>query len=698
MKKTILSRLLVWLLLFALLPVSCFAETAEETSAPAEISEDTATAETEAETSSGARDGFQVDYTHLRVANPTPMTGHFFTSMWGASTSDLDVQELLHRYKLVVYDNDMGRYRMNPLVVNGTAIQDDEQGNRTYYFSICDDLTYSDGSPITSKDYAFTLLLMIDPAVREAGGIPTDESWILGEEDYVEGRNRTLRGVRIMNDYLLAVTVKADALPYFYELSRFRISPYPIQEIAPDCEVLDDGDGVYLTPRLTGDLLRRTILDSYQGYMIAPRLVTGPYTIEGFRNGVAHLLLNPLYKGNQKGETPAIPELTYSSSEREDISRGLETGELGLVNKIMKADTIQLVFDLMEKYPDRYRLTSYPRTGLTVLRFMPRSPRVQETAVRQAVFNCLDREGIVDDYTGGFGMPVKGMYGVGQWMVRLLDGPASYPIYLNEETATPAEIREYERELEEWQAMNIGNIPDYELDPEKAKLLLEENGWTLDRFGDPYESGVRYKRMENGQLVGLDMTAAVPENLRTILEENWLPYMEQAGFGLELISMNILDLAETYRRNSLTDCDMVIVGEDFTDKFRLNGGYRQYEFSEESEMPLEILDNEIDQMSQEVYYTDKLDLQGFLQKWLDTQIRIAETVPVIPLYSNVYFDFYIAELRDYQVENYLGWGNAIVAAWLGDAEAAELAEEEPEFGETETEEMEPEETDAETEE
>ena len=30
-----------------------------------------------------------VDYAHLRVANPTPLTGHFFTSMWGSSTSDI---------------------------------------------------------------------------------------------------------------------------------------------------------------------------------------------------------------------------------------------------------------------------------------------------------------------------------------------------------------------------------------------------------------------------------------------------------------------------------------------------------------------------------------------------------------------------------------------------------------------------------
>ena len=69
-------------------------------------------------------------------------------------------------------------------------------------------------------------------------------------------------------------------------------------------------------------------------------------------------------------------------------------------------------------------------------------------------------------------------------------------------------------------------------------------------------------------------------------------------------------------------------------------------------------------MSWEVYHTDKSDLQGFIRKWLDTQVKIAETVPVIPFYSNVYFDFYRSELQDYRVERYLGWGNAIVASWI----------------------------------
>ena len=609
----------------------------------------------------------------LNVANPTPLTGHFFTSMWGASTSDLDVQELLHRYKLVVYDNELGRYRMNHLVVTGAVTQDDEEGNRTYYISLYEDLDYSDGTHITAWDYAFTLLLMMDPAVAEAGGTPAREEWIQGAEEYINGTAKTLSGIHIANDYLFSVTVKKEYLPYFYELSRFRISPYPIQVIAPGYEVKDDGEGVYLSGKLTGELLQKTILDPKTGYMVAPKVNSGPYTLDSYKDGKAKFTLNTRYKGNQKGEIPSIHALTYSGEDGEDMVRKLESGDLGLLNKVAKQETILNLLNLVREQPEQYRMTTYPRMGLTVIRFMPRSIRVQETAVRQAAFYCLDREGVREDYLGNFGLTVKGMYGVGQWMVRLLDGSTGYPLPEHAEDPTEEELLEYEQALAEWESMDLAKIRDYELDVQEAIRLLEENGWTLNRDGGAYQSGVRYKRTENGELIGLEMTVAIPENLREVLEKHWAPYLEEAGIGLEMKDTGIHELAEIYRRNTVEGYDMVIVGEDFSDQFRLSGGYRQIEADAdpETDLPLEALNKEMDQMSWEVYHTEKTDLKGFVRKWLDMQIRLAEDVPVIPLYSNVYFDFYRSDLQDYRVENYLGWGNAIVAAWIGEIDEFE---------------------------
>ena len=97
----------------------------------------------------------------LSVGNPTPMRGEFFTSMWGNATSDIDVRDLLHGYNLTLWNGHFGAFRTDPTVVSQISSQDDAAGNRTYTLYLQHDLLYSDGSPITARDYAFTWLLSL---------------------------------------------------------------------------------------------------------------------------------------------------------------------------------------------------------------------------------------------------------------------------------------------------------------------------------------------------------------------------------------------------------------------------------------------------------------------------------------------------------------------------------------------------------
>ena len=55
---------------------------------------------------------FRDQHARLKVGNPTPLTGKFFTSMWGGTTSDLDVQDLLHAYSPILWDGELGRFRL----------------------------------------------------------------------------------------------------------------------------------------------------------------------------------------------------------------------------------------------------------------------------------------------------------------------------------------------------------------------------------------------------------------------------------------------------------------------------------------------------------------------------------------------------------------------------------------------------------
>ena len=206
----------------------------------------------------------------LTVGNPTPLTGNFFTGCWGETTSDLDVQDLLHGYSPVRWDNTLVRFRFDRSVVQNSVAMDDSAGNRTYLIVLYDDLRYSDGSPITAWDYAFSVLFRRDPVIGETGGTPADFSWMTGAEEYLSGAAKELAGLRVYSDLIFQLTVRADALPYFYELSRLDIHPYPIGTIAPGLTVRDDGQGAYLSAPLDAEVLRRTVLDGKTGYLTHP--------------------------------------------------------------------------------------------------------------------------------------------------------------------------------------------------------------------------------------------------------------------------------------------------------------------------------------------------------------------------------------------------------------------------------------------
>ena len=92
----------------------------------------------------------------------------------------------------------------------------------------------------------------------------------------------------------------------------------------------------------------------------------------------------------------------------------------------------------------------------------------------------------------------------------------AWVIPVNEENPTQEELEEYERALAVWQSMDLQEIPDYTLDVEEAIRLLEESGWTMDRDGGPYKTGIRHKRTEDGQLISLELWIAIPENMREI--------------------------------------------------------------------------------------------------------------------------------------------------------------------------------------
>ena len=581
----------------------------------------------------------------LVVGNPTPMRGEFFTDMWGNATSDIDVRDLLHGYHRIMWDEGSSTFTVDPSVVSQVVLMENEAGDHTYALVLRDDLYYSDGSRITAWDYAFSYLFSMAPELAEISALPLRNEHIAGAEAYLAG-NGPLAGVRVLSDTILYVTLDHAYLPFFYEAGLLSCNPYPISVIAPGVRVRDDGEGVYLCnadpavtePVFTSELLRKTVMDEETGYLSHPSVVSGPYVLTAFDGVTAEFEINPYYKGNAAGEKPTIAHLTYTLADNDTMIEQLQSGAFGLLNKVMRTDRIEA--GIQSTQDGTLAMADYPRTGLSFISFACEKPTVSSAAVRKAIAYCMDRDAVTADYTGSFGQRVDGFYGIGQWMVGLVNGTLDFTDGAHAETE--AAIRE---------EISLDRLIPYTVDLEKAVSLLEEDGWVLNGNGLREKDGVV-----------LDLLLVYPEgnNIEPSLQKNLADNLEKAGIGLTMEAVPMDALLSSWYQQSERKADLMYLATNFelvfdpTVHFGADGSW-SYTGCQ---------DTALQEAAEAMRRTDPGDVMNYLRRWVLFQERFNEVLPMLPVYSNRYYDFYTSDLQQYRIAEHITWGEAIVGAEL----------------------------------
>ena len=734
----------------------------------------------------------------LRVGHPTITKGDFFTEMFGNDTADIDVRALIHGYNLVNWDQNQGTYLIDESVVENVMVAEDDLGNKTYFLALYDDLYYSDGTPITAWDYAFSILLMMSHEIEEIGGKIYRSEHILGSEEYLTGELPYLTGVGVIDDHQLSITLDHEFLPYFFETGLLLCVPYPISVIAPGCKVYagdayDMGDGYghgirignedesIEEPIYTAELLQKTILDPDTGYNSHPSVVSGPYKLIDYDYETAHFEINEYFKGawmyntlpenfhfdvqdhagvgsgslvhnNHTGPNiftverideegndnpmylvkPTIEKISFSVADNDTMAEDLASGKFHLVNKVVYGPTIlecmgsgtvgtiepvdddeELDEDLEEDEEEEdeleeevastdasIRFQNYPRIGLSFMTFTYENPTVHEKEVRQALAWCMDRDQMTQDYTSGFGQVVNGYYGIEQWEYLICTGQLEYPVnFENDVVYTKEEIEErakhkymyattdeeYDEMIAAWSLLNLDqlenyNVYDLEEDPDrtekigidKAKALLNDAKWTLNREGEPYDpekDDVRCKEID-GELVALDLTMMYPRGNHIVdtINENWLDNLAEVGIKVTLVPEDMETLLKRYYREEERTTDMIYLATNFhvivdpaitystEDKDTANHLIWNNTYSDD-EMLYELAVN--------MRKTDPLDVYEYVSKWISFQERYNEVLPTIPIYSNIYFDFYNPQLQNYYITAHVTWTQAILESYFG---------------------------------
>ena len=256
-------------------------------------------------------------------------------------------------------------------------------------------------------------------------------------------------------------------------------------------------------------------------------------------------------------------------------------------------------------------------------------------------------------------------------------------------------------------------ITDYTVDLKKAEHLLESNGWTLNKDGEPYQKGVdeyRCKKMEDGTLVELNLTMMYPEGNRMAdimqndvrTESDPAPYpalrddkqpdpdattfvgnLAAVGIKLTLVPEKMEDLLKSYYRQTERTTDMIYLATNFHVIVDPSITY-----STDDTLNHEIWNNTYSD-DEDLFYraksmreTEPGDIFSYVGKWISFQERYNEVLPTIPVYSNIYFDFLNENLQNYYITGQVTWSQAILPAYFAledyDAASRQAAMEETE--------------------
>ena len=386
---------------------------------------------------------------------------------------------------------------------------------------------------------------------------------------------------------------------------------------------------------------------------------------------------------------PQIQKIAFSAVNSEEVSQQIADGELHLINKLVYGPAISEMMQNTEE--TNARVQTYPRLGMTFLTFSCDWPTVSEKEVRQAIAWCMDRDALTQEYCQGYGLRTDGYYGLEKWEYMLVSQQIDPPVHLLESGETIPESQagfenlyahndaEYDEMIAAWQELSLEQLTPYAVDLDAANNLLNQAGWTLNRDGEAYRPGVDEVRckMIDGELVALDLKMMYPEGNRIVdtLQENFIDHLNAVGILLTLVPTSMDDLLTSYYRETERSTDMIYLGTNFHVVVDPSITY-----SADTQLAHERWNNtfsddeELYQRAVEMRKTHPGDLYGYITKWIAFQERYNEVLPAIPIYTNIYFDFHVPYLQNYNITAHVTWGQAIVESYFG--EAVEEAEDE----------------------
>lgn len=417
------------------------------------------------------------------LGSSTELSGAFRNASWGKSSpaaSDNDVMSLTSGYSTVMSDI-TGSYGWNYFAVDGepTSVVN-EDGTLTYTIKVRNDMVFSDGTPITAKNYIVGILANSTDVGVAAGGTGNGGLTLVGYKEFKNGTSPYFKGVQLLDEYTFAITFTEDYAGYYYSIINAGYSPNPtalylgsagdvvVDPETKQCGLNDafyakDEEGNYTT---AAEIKANMAWDS-------PLPYSGPYVVQNYdaSNKIATLKLNPLYPGDTQRGKATIETITYVKVISETQMDQFQNGEVDVIAGITGGDDTKAALAIVEANPTKFAETHYDRAGYGKIGFRGDFGPSMFQSVRQAIMYTINRPAFAETFTGGYGSVVHAAY---------YEGFSAFQ-------AVKDEI----------------NLNEYTYSASRAVKALEAGGWVYNVKGQAFVAGtddVRYKKLEGYEL------------------------------------------------------------------------------------------------------------------------------------------------------------------------------------------------------
>ena len=282
-----------------------------------------------------------------------------------------DVQFLLQLYAGLTRLDEFGE--PYPSLASGWEISPD---GFEYEFTIRDDLTFSDGTPLVAADVRRSWLRLLDPATGATA--PDVLSIVAGAREHLAGDIPADEvGITAVDETTLVVNLRHPA-SYFLD-----IIATPATFVVPPQA---DSTATWQTP------------EDFVG--------SGPYIVDGTEGFDLVLRANENYVAGP----PAIDEIRWVAAAEQDSASAFADGEVDLVN-VAGWDATWIAFD-RDLGPHLY--AAEPLT-ISYFGFDTTRPPFDDPAVRRAFALVLDRERLVPLSEGASGAPASSLVPPAIW-------------------------------------------------------------------------------------------------------------------------------------------------------------------------------------------------------------------------------------------------------------------------------------------